>query len=232
MFRDAHKMPAFTLIELLVVISIIALLIALLLPALQQAREVARRTQCAANVRQINLGHHMYANDHGETYAPSAPVLGTGGHASNIRRSGMWVGHGLLWHYDYIKDARAFYDPAWDPEDSATYGGSDGWPTNGDPEDEDGIVSNYYIRNTIEDSNGDSRTVSTLDDSHVSALVGNFGSAERRHRGEGHNVAFADGHAAWRADSEGLYNLSEYSWPGHKSLEAYYLDVLDKPWGN
>ncbi|MGE5607756.1 MAG: type II secretion system protein, partial [Bacillota bacterium] len=51
---------AFTLVELLVVIGIIGVLMSVLLPAMSKVQQMARSISCAANLRSILQGVHLY----------------------------------------------------------------------------------------------------------------------------------------------------------------------------
>jgi prepilin-type N-terminal cleavage/methylation domain-containing protein len=91
---------AFTLIELLVVIAIISILAAILFPVFAQAREAARKTQCASNVRQMGLAITMYAQDYDE-------VLPAGSRAQSCRSADGTIGTARWMNqiYPYTKNA-------------------------------------------------------------------------------------------------------------------------------
>jgi prepilin-type N-terminal cleavage/methylation domain-containing protein/prepilin-type processing-associated H-X9-DG protein len=84
-FRGDRTRPhggrrGFSLVELLVVIATLSLLLAILLPALSQARHQARRAACAANLRQVGVAIHLYADDFAGSipFGPSGrPVTGS-----------------------------------------------------------------------------------------------------------------------------------------------------------
>lgn len=61
-FRRKIKKSHFTIVEFLLVIEIIEILTTMLLPALRRVREMAKRTACQGNLKQIGHATQMYPN--------------------------------------------------------------------------------------------------------------------------------------------------------------------------
>jgi prepilin-type N-terminal cleavage/methylation domain-containing protein/prepilin-type processing-associated H-X9-DG protein len=100
------KPRAFTLIEVLVVIAIIGLLAAILFPVFARARENARRTACASNLKQIGLGLLQYLQDFDE----KMPASAYGGVAADSNNSSAYKWMDAI--FPYVKSEQIFVCPS------------------------------------------------------------------------------------------------------------------------
>jgi len=217
--RPARR--AFTLIELLVVIAIIALLAAILFPVFSRARENARKSSCANNVKQIGIGMLQYAQDYDETWPSGYVDMNGGGFGSSSDRG--WVN--LL--QPYVKSYQIFQCPS---ETNAPINATTGNPT------ANGWTDYFYNRNLTDtaalevgqplslltkpantialgdwpSSHAAANTTGNSATSTGAACAGNvagrgynFPTSEKIHS-DGANYGFADGHVKWlRPDALG-----------------------------
>ncbi len=99
----------FTLIELLVVIAIISILASILFPVFGRAREMARRTSCLSNQKQVSLGFLQYTQDYDE----ALPGAAEGPDAAGIQ--GGWM------YYSKFPADATTGKPGYDPTKGAIY---------------------------------------------------------------------------------------------------------------
>jgi prepilin-type N-terminal cleavage/methylation domain-containing protein len=115
---SCHRPTGFTLIELLVVIAIIGILAAILFPVFSRAREMARRSSCGSNLKQIGLGLMQYVQD----YDGVMPDAEEGADESNPTPT--WIDN----LQPYVKSSQVFSCPTesnnvYQPRTVGRYGG-------------------------------------------------------------------------------------------------------------
>ena len=126
---DNIQRCGFSLIELLVVLAVLSLLMAILMPVLSQARQQARRAACAANLRQVGVAIHLYAEGYNDTipFGPDGrPITGsnfytvTGNVTSLLSlEDGAPVGLGLMLNNYLSRQSKVLFCPGADQPSEA-----------------------------------------------------------------------------------------------------------------
>ncbi|MDI9586046.1 MAG: prepilin-type N-terminal cleavage/methylation domain-containing protein [Acidobacteriota bacterium] len=209
----------FTLIELLVVIAIIAILAAILFPVFARAREKARQTSCLSNLKQLQLGMMMYAQDYDSrnvqgAFVTSNPPTPTGPYARN--------GANRYWWFDcvtpYLKNTQIIICPSDDVVTSCC-----------------GFPNRSYQPNTNMGGAKDSTVVDPANTIHVIESKANYQAVNtdpgsyinQKHHNGGWNMSFADGHAKWMTVNGENLSWNGNTYPGIHN--AYWTLAADGP---
>lgn len=202
---EPARRPGFTLIDLLVSMMVIAVLVGILLPSLANVHEVARRTVCASNLRQIGFGVASFADERGGRLPPSQyknrgiseemMTLRIGADPNAGRPAAQWDGLGLLHAGGFLLGPKVYYCPS-------HHGGHpfqayiDSWRD----ESQDFVVGNYQYRGTGRDGVADLFRITPSRTALVSDGLRTFNDYNH---GVGANVLRADLSTAWVDDRAG-----------------------------
>ncbi|MHC4214532.1 MAG: type II secretion system protein [Planctomycetota bacterium] len=203
--ESRHSNQGFTLIELLVVIAIIGTLISISVPGLSRVKEIAKRTKCLSNVRQLEIALQLYTERHEghvppreyqagavwvdrlESYYTDRDLLHCPTDKKNIDQS--YLMNGFI---DYF--AMSSFSGDWD-EFFGAYksGGFEGMKLSDIPKPADTITFGEKRADSDEDSYMDIWPPDFGGSDHLTEVAHGKHGSRRNVRSSGSNYAFADG---------------------------------------
>jgi prepilin-type N-terminal cleavage/methylation domain-containing protein len=157
----------FSLLELLVVIAVLAILAALLFPALAKAKVSTKEAVCVNNLKQINYGVRMYADDSGDRLPlVGIPRVGADG-------DGVWRTYRhLVQSYVGIKGPATEHDKIFTcPSDTFSVGFDDHGPVRGGPAHASGTAPDFTSYLFSGFNSKTNRDAPGIAGDHLSAIV-------------------------------------------------------------
>lgn len=114
---------AFSLVELLVVIAIISMLMSIILPTVNKAREIAWRSECLSNVKEIARACSVYASNsslnRGQLYAlPNTGVTSSNWGTENPASLYLLIKHGISSKANFLCPHAQARQEMQEPDDS------------------------------------------------------------------------------------------------------------------